>query len=44
MKVVWKDDIHLLVKGKFKRMTECDKFDKFVKCFCEFGSKIKKLE
>ena len=40
MKIVWKDDIHLLVERKFKRMTKCEEFDSF----CEFGSKIKKLE
>ena len=28
MKIVWKGDIHLFVKGKFKRMTECDEFDR----------------
>ena len=28
MRVVWKGDMRLLVKGKFKRMTERDEFDK----------------
>ena len=33
MKVVWKGDLHLPVKEKFKRMIECDNFDKIRQMF-----------
>ena len=33
MKVVWKGDIRLLVKGKFKQMSEHDEFDKIRQMF-----------
>ena len=33
MKVVWKGDIHLLVKGKFKRMSERDELHKIRQMF-----------
>lgn len=35
MKIVWKGDIHLVVKGKFKRMTESDEFDKIRQMFLQ---------
>ena len=36
MKIVWKGDIHILMKVKFKRMNECDEFDKIRQMFVRF--------
>ena len=42
LKVVWNVDINLLVKGYFKRSTECDEFDK--NCLKRFRISIQNWE